>query len=217
MMKTLLLTISVAAIFAAGVVQAAEQHAAAASQVTTGDIKAGEQKASTICIACHGPQGNSLVPIWPKLAGQHPDYIKKQIMDFKAGNRYNVQMTPMAMPLTDQEVADVAAYFSSQKQSGGTADSELTKLGESIYRAGNPTTGVPACSGCHGPAGLGQGLSRFPRLSGQHAGYIKQTLGYFQKQERANDPNGMMRGVTARMTDQEMTAVSQYIQGLAAK
>ncbi len=214
MTKTWLLSVSVAAIFAAGVAQANEP--AVATAALTGDIKAGEQKANTVCMACHGPQGNSLIPIWPKLAGQHPDYIKKQIMDFKAGNRYNVQMTPMAKPLTDQEVADVAAYFSSQKQSGGTADPELAKLGESIYRAGNPVSGVPACSGCHGPAGLGQGLSKFPRLSGQHADYVKQTLGYFQKQERANDPNGMMRGVTARMTAEEIAAVSQYIQGLAA-
>lgn len=180
----------------------------------TADLKAGETKANTICMACHGPQGNSVVPIWPKLAGQHPDYIKKQLTNFKAGERYNVQMTPMAMPLTDQDVIDVAAYFSSQTQTGGTADPTQAKLGESIYRAGNPATGVPACSGCHGPAGLGQGLSKFPRLSGQHADYVKQTLVYFQKQERANDPNGMMRGVAARMTEQEIAAVSQYIQGL---
>lgn len=212
-MKTWLMTVSVAAVLATGVIHASEGHDPAAPAMTA-DPKAGETKANTICIACHGPQGNSVVSIWPKLAGQHPDYIKKQIMDFKAGNRANVQMTPMAMPLTDQEVMDLAAYFSSQTQSGGVANPELAKLGESIYRAGNPTTGVPACSGCHGPAGQGQGISRFPRLSGQHSDYVKQTLGYFQKQERANDPNGMMRGVTARMTEQEIAAVSQYIQGL---
>ncbi len=212
MMKTWLVTVSVAAVLATGVIHAAEGLDPAAPQAA--DPKAGEAKANTICIACHGPQGNSIVPIWPKLAGQHPEYIKKQLMDFKAGNRQNVQMTPMAMPLTAQEVDDLAAYFSAQKQSGGAADPELAKLGESLYRAGNPTTGVPACKGCHGPAGMGQGLSKFPRLSGQHADYVKQTLGYFQKQERANDPNGMMRGVAARMTEQEIAAVSQYIQGL---
>lgn len=212
-MKTWLMTVSVAAVLATGVVQASEGHAPAATNAVP-DLKAGEAKANGICMACHGPQGNSVVPIWPKLAGQHPEYIQKQLTNFKAGERYNVQMTPMAMPLTEQEVIDVAAYFSSQTQTGGAADPELAKLGESLYRAGNPTTGVPACSGCHGPAGMGQGLSKFPRLAGQHADYVKQTLGYFQNQERANDPNGMMRGVAARMTEQEIAAVSQYIQGL---
>jgi cytochrome c553 len=208
MMKTWLMTISAAAALASGTLQAADA-------LKPADAKAGEQKANTICMACHGPQGNSVVPTWPKLAGQHPEYIKKQLMDFKAGNRSNVQMTPMALPLTDQEVIDVAAYFSTQTQSGGAADAELAKVGEQLYRAGNAANGVPACSGCHGPAGAGQGLSKFPRIAGQHASYVKQTLEYFRKGERANDPNGMMRGVTTRMTDQEIAAVSQYIQGLS--
>ncbi|MFD2112498.1 c-type cytochrome [Thiorhodococcus fuscus] len=207
MMKTWLVTISVAAALAGGTIQAAEQ--------LEPNPEAGAAKANSICMACHGPQGNSIVPTWPKLAGQHPEYIKKQLMDFKAGNRYNVQMTPMAMPLTDQEIVDVAAYFSSQDQSGGKADPEAAKLGEKIFRAGNPATGVPACSGCHGPAGMGQGLSKFPRISGQHADYVKQTLGYFRDSERANDPNGMMRTVAAKMSDAEIAAVSQYVQGLS--
>lgn len=179
-----------------------------------GDPKAGEAKASTICMACHGPQGNSLVPLWPKLAGQHPEYIKKQLMDFKAGHRANEQMTPMAMPLTDQEVLDLAAYYAQQPRPTGVADPTLAKLGESIYRWGNPETGVPACSGCHGPAGQGQSLAKFPQISGQHADYTKQTLTHFRDALRANDPNGMMRGVAARMTDKEIAAVAQYIQGL---
>ncbi|MBN2885968.1 MAG: cytochrome c4 [Chromatiaceae bacterium] len=211
MMKTWLMTISVAAAVMAGAAQASE-HTSEAPKV--GDPAAGEAKVNSICQACHGPQGNSIVPTWPKLAGQHPEYIIKQLTNFRQGDRYNEQMTPMAMPLTDQEVLDVAAYLSTQQQSGGMADPELAKLGESIYRMGNPQTGVPACSGCHGPAGMGQGLSKFPRLAGQHAAYIEQTLGYFRSQERNNDPNAMMRGVTARMTDQEMAAVAQYIQGL---
>ncbi|WP_043751626.1 c-type cytochrome [Imhoffiella purpurea] len=206
MKKTWLITISVAAALAGGAVQAAEQ--------LEPNVEAGEAKVNGICMACHGPQGNSIVTTWPKLAGQHEEYIKKQLADFKAGNRYNVQMTPMAMPLTEQEVVDVAAYLSTQTQTGGQADPEAVKLGEKIYRAGNPETGVPACSGCHGPAGMGQGLSKFPRLSGQHADYVKQTLGLFRDQERENDPNGMMRGVASKMTDAEMAAVSQYVQGL---
>ena len=124
-------------------------------------------------------------------------------------------MSPMAAPLTEQEVLDLAAYYSSQTQTGGTADPALAELGERIYRAGNPVTGVPACAGCHGPAGMGMGLARFPRISGQHADYAKQTLTYFRDGTRANDPNGMMRGVAARLTNDEIAASSQYIQGLS--
>jgi cytochrome c553 len=185
-----------------------------APSMPSGDPKAGEAKAGTICLACHGPQGNSIVPAWPKLAGQHPGYVYKQLMDFKAGNRENAQMSPMAAPLTEQEMRDLAAYYASQIQTGGAADPALAQLGQKIFRAGNPESGVPACSGCHGPAGMGMGLAKFPRISGQHADYTKQTLTYFRDGTRANDPNGMMRGVAARMTDKEIAAVSQYLQGL---
>ncbi|NCA68751.1 MAG: cytochrome c4 [Sphingobacteriia bacterium] len=203
MTKNWLISISVAMALVSGAAQAA------------GDPTAGEAKANTICMACHGPQGNSIIPLWPKLAGQHPDYIKKQLMDFKAGHRANEQMTPMAMPLTDQEVLDLAAYFSSQPKTIGTADPAVASLGESIYRWGNPETGVPACSGCHGPAGQGQSLAKFPLIAGQHADYTKQTLTHFREGLRANDPNGMMRGAAARISDKEIEAVAQYIQGLS--
>lgn len=203
MAKNWLIPVSVATMLASGPI-----HAAA------GDPQAGEAKANGICLACHGPQGNSIVPLWPKLAGQHPEYIYKQLMDFKAGRRANEQMTPMAMPLTDQEVADLAAYYAGQAQTPGAADPELAKLGEAVYRSGNPETGVPACAGCHGPAGNGQSLAKFPRIAGQHADYTKQTLTHFRDALRANDPNGMMRGASARLSDQEIEALAQYIQGL---
>lgn len=202
MTKTWLISVSVAAALASGLVQAA------------GDPNAGEAKAGTVCVACHGPQGNSIVPNWPKLAGQHPEYIYKQLMDFKAGNRENAQMSPMAAPLTDEEMRNLAAYYAGQTQSVGAAAPEAAALGEKIFRAGNPETGVPACLGCHGPGGMGVGLAKFPRVSGQHADYTKLTLTNFRDGARANDPNGMMRGVAARMTDQEIAAVAQYIQGL---
>lgn len=208
-----LMTVSAAVLLAGGVSGAS--MASEAATKPAGDPKAGEAKANTICMACHGPQGNAIVPTWPKLAGQHPDYIIKQLMDFKAGNRENAQMSPMAAPLTDQEVLDMAAYYSSQTQAGGAADPALADAGARLYRAGTATSGVPACSGCHGPAGMGNNLARFPRISGQHADYTKQTLTYFRDGTRANDPNGMMRGVAARMTDQEIAAVSQYVQGLS--
>jgi len=181
-----------------------------------GDAEKGKEKANQICQACHGLDGNGIPgqPVWPKLAGQHPRYIYKQLMNFKNNERYNVQMTPMAMPLTEEDVKNVAAYYSSLEQTPGTADAELVKKGEQIYRAGNPATGVPACSGCHGPAGIGSNLAKFPRISGQHSEYIAQTLQYFRSQERANDPNGMMRGVAANMTDDEIEAVASYVEGL---
>ena len=200
-MKTWLITLAAATAFVCGPVQA------------SGDAKAGEAK-SAACLACHGPMGNSVVPMWPKLAGQHPEYLQKQLMDFKANNRVNEQMTPMALPLSDQDMADLAAYFASQQQSPGAPGSDAAGLGERLYRGGNASSGVPACTGCHGPQGLGMGLAKFPRISGQHAQYVEQTLKHFRDGVRQNDTNAMMRGVAARMTDQEITAVSQYLQGI---
>lgn len=181
-----------------------------------GDAAKGKEKAGQICHACHGLDGNGVPgqPVWPKLAGQHPDYIYKQLNNFKNNERYNVQMSPMAQPLTDEEMRNLAAYYSSQQQSGGQAKADAVRLGEQIYRVGNARSGVPACTGCHGPAGLGNNLAKFPRLSGQYAEYIAQTLKLFRAGERKNDPNGMMRGVAAALTDEEIAAVAQYIQGL---
>jgi cytochrome c553 len=155
--------------------------------------------------------------MWPKLAGQQARYIVKELNDFKSGARVNAQMSPQAAPLSEQDMLDLAAYFSSQQQSGGTADPKAAKLGAKLYRAGDAATGVPACSGCHTPTGGGLGLAKFPRLSGQHAQYVEQTLKYFRAGERANDPNGMMRGVAVNLTDKQIVALAQYVQGLAAK
>ena len=179
-----------------------------------GDAAAGEAK-SAVCMACHGPGGNSLVPTWPKLAGQHPEYLYKQLMDFKMQNRVNEQMSPQVLALNEQDFVDLAAYFAAQTQSEGTADPATVALGERIWRGGNPATGVPACTGCHGPAGRGVGPAKFPRVSGQHAAYTESTLKHFRDSVRANDPNGMMRGAAARMTDKEITAVAQFLQGLS--
>lgn len=200
-MKNWLITVSVATALLSGGANAA------------GDPTAGEAKAA-VCLACHGPAGNSIMPAWPKLAGQHPEYVYKQLMDFKGGARVNDQMSPQVLVLNEQDFNDLAAYFARQQQSPGAADPAVAALGERLYRGGNAANGVAACSGCHGPAGGGAGLAKFPRLSGQHATYVDQTLKYFRAGTRANDPNGMMRGVAARMTDQEIAAVSQYIQGL---
>lgn len=181
-----------------------------------GNPEKGKEKASQICQACHGLDGNGVAgqPVWPKLAGQHPRYIYKQLTNFKAQERWNALMGPMAMPLTEEEMRNLAAYYSTLNQTPGVAKPELVELGEKIFRAGNPETGVPACSGCHGPAGLGSNLARFPRIAGQYAEYTDQTLKYFRAAERANDPNAMMRGVAARLSDQEIAAVAAYVQGL---
>ena len=196
-----LVTVSIISVFAAGVAQAA------------GDVAAGKAKSAT-CLACHGPDGNSPNPIWPKLAGQHPVYILKQLQAFKSGERKNDLMAPMAKPLTDTEMGNLAAYFSNQKQSNGTAAADKVELGEKIYRSGNAANGVAPCIGCHGPSGFGNPAAQFPRISGQHAAYAEKALKDFRGQVRTNDMQKMMQGVTAKMSDKEIAAVAQYIQGL---
>ncbi len=200
-MKKALLIASFVAMAAVGVAQAA------------GNAAAGKTK-SAACAACHGADGNSGVnPLWPKLAGQHPKYIKKQLHDFKAGKRKDGTMAPMAAPLNDQDIENLAAYFSSQKRTIGAAAKDKVALGEKVYRAGG-SNGAPACSGCHGPAGGGNGAANFPSLSGQSAAYVAKQLKDFRSGARNNDMNGMMAGVAAKLTDAEIDAVSQYVQGL---
>jgi cytochrome c553 len=215
-MKTPLISaLAAAALLTAGTTLASSGSGSAEIGIG-GDPEKGKEKANQICQACHGMDGNGIPgqPVWPKLAGQHPRYIYKQLMNFKNNERYNVQMSPMAMPLTEEEVRNLAAYYATLEQSTGTAEAELVAKGEKIYRAGNPETGVPACSGCHGPAGLGSNLAKFPRIAGQHSEYTAQTLQYFRSHERANDPNAMMRGVAANLTDEEIQAVAAYVEGL---
>ena len=201
-MNKWLVTASIALAFAVSGVQAA------------GNADEGK-KQSAVCAGCHGPDGNSGInPVWPKLAGQHPAYIEKQLKDFKSGARKNDLMSPMAAPLTDQAMADLAAYFSSQTRNIGAAAADQVKAGEKIYRAGNADTGVAACMACHGPTGAGNPLAVFPSLSGQNAAYVEKTLKDFRSGARSNDTAGMMQGVVQRMTDAEIAAVAQYIQGL---
>ena len=179
-----------------------------------GDAAAGKVK-SAVCAACHGADGNSGAnPLWPKLAEQHPEYIIKQLHDFKDNKRTDQTMAPMAAPLTEKEMQDLAAYFSSQKRAIGKAAADKVAEGEQIYRAGDGVRGVPPCSGCHGPAGAGNGPAKFPSLSGQSAAYVAKQLKAFRDGTRTNDLNGMMKGVTAMMNDRQIEAVSQYVQGL---
>ncbi len=186
---------------------------AATTSLAAGDAAAGKTKAAA-CAACHGADGNSANPEWPKLAGQHAPYLVKQLANFKAGDRNNAMMAPMAAPLSEQDMADIAAFFTSQTQAEGKADPALVAAGEKLFRGGNATTGVAACMGCHGPNGMGNPLANFPRLSGQHAAYTVNQLKTFRSGERANDAGKMMQNIAARMTDAEMQAVASYIEGL---
>ncbi len=183
------------------------------TSLAAGDAVAGKTKASS-CAACHGADGNSANPEWPKLAGQHATYLVKQLSNFKAGERNNAMMAPMAAPLSEQDMADISAFLASQTQTGGKADPALVAAGEKLFRGGNATTGVAACMGCHSPNGMGNPLANFPRLSGQHAAYTVNQLKTFRSGERANDAGKMMQNIAARMTDAEMLAVAAYIEGL---
>jgi len=178
-----------------------------------GDAVAGAKKAQT-CAACHGMDGNSSNPIWPSLAGQHAEYILKQLQDFKNNKRENAQMSPMAVNLGEQDMQDLAAYFSTQKIKPHAADPALIESGQKIYRAGNSDTGVPACMACHGPAGRGNPAAVYPAVGGQYAAYLHAQLKAFRADQRTNDPNEVMRTIVDRMTDDEIKAVSDYLQGL---
>jgi cytochrome c553 len=177
-----------------------------------GDAAAGKGK-SNVCVACHGADGNSTNPQWPKLAGQVPDYIVTQLQNFKQGKRHNPLMAPIAQGLSEQDMLDLAAYFSSQElEMTGATDAGLAKQGERLYRGGNADSEIAACMGCHGPTGHGI-PPRFPRLSGQHAAYTKQQLLAFKDGKRVSDGD-IMTSIAFRMSEQEIDALAQYISGL---
>lgn len=186
-----------------------------ASQATLaqGDAAAGQAK-SALCATCHGVDGNSELSINPKIAGQNASYIVKQLQDFKSGARVGPTMAAMVAALSDEDMADIAAWYASQEATVGGADPEALELGASIYRAGNKDLTVAACSACHGPAGKGNGPAGFPALGGQHVEYTLLQLEQFRSGERANDPSGMMRTVVERLTDKELEALASYLAGL---
>lgn len=183
------------------------------------DLAKGQTIASQVCAACHGADGNSPTPANPHLAGQVSEYLEKQLRNFKAAagkkpDRDNAIMAGMVANLSPADMRDVAAYFASRKPNGGVSRSrELVFKGQKLYRAGNPVTGLPACAGCHGPAGAGL-PAQYPRLAGQYAEYTVAQLKAFHDSRRANDTNRMMRAIAAKMSDEEMRAVSDYIAGL---
>ncbi|QJD71786.1 cytochrome c [Marinobacterium sp. LSUCC0821] len=169
---------------------------------------------TAVCAGCHGPDGNSMVPTFPKLAGQGERYLLKQLNDIKSGARAIPEMTGLLDKMSADDLAAISAHYAGKKMQGGQADPALVELGQKIYRAGNEKSGVSACTACHGPAGKGVDSAAFPALAGQHAAYVESSLVKFSKGQRANDPNAMMRTVAAAMKESEMKAVSAYIQGL---
>lgn len=179
-----------------------------------GNKEAGQAKSAT-CMACHGMEGNSANPEWPSLAGQHASYVAKQLKHFKASERSNPLMSPMAMMLAEQDVEDLAAYYASTSpRPTGEVEPSKVKLGERLYRSGKPAAGVPACAGCHGPTGAGNPGAAYPRIGGQHAVYAATQLRAYKSGARATDPNAMMRTITAKLSEQEIDAVASYLQGL---
>ena len=190
-----------------------------AHKAPMGDAARGKEIATTVCAACHGADGNSLIPINPTLAGQSYDYLLKQMTNFKAVDgqpalRANAVMGGMIAPYDLSQMRDLAAYFAAQTAKPGAAKNEATvKLGQTIYRRGISNKGLPSCASCHGPTGAGI-PAQYPRVSGQHADYAEAQLKAFREGTRANDPARIMRTIALKMTDPEIKAVTDYMAGL---
>lgn len=181
-----------------------------------GDAEAGKQKAA-VCAACHGMDGNSTVAQWPKIAAQHEAYMVRHVTLIREGARMVPEMMGIASTLSDQDIEDLAAYFAVQSITPGAADPALVAVGERIYRAGNPKTGVPACMSCHGPTGQGNPLSGYPVLAGQHALYTANMLTKYKDGTHWGEDDAasnVMVGVASPLTTAEIQAVASYIQGL---
>ena len=178
-----------------------------------GDAAAGQAK-SALCGSCHGVDGNSLMAMNPKLAGQSARYMVKQLQEFKSGARESAIMSSMVLSLSDQDMEDIAAWYSSQQPTIQGANPESIELAERLYRGGNSEIAVAACSACHSPTGKGNAPAGFPLLSGQHAEYTLQQLKNFRSGARQNDGSAMMRTVVERLTDKELEALASYVSGL---
>ena len=193
--------------------------ATAAEPPLAGDAAAGAAKAA-VCGACHGPTGNSVNPEWPNLAGQGHEYTALQLRLLKAGVRIAPTMAPMALPLGDQDIADLAAHFEKQVPAGLEADAALWQAGERLFRGGDAGRAIPACSGCHGPTGRGNGPAHWPQIHGQHALYTSSQLKNFASRTRyvataAAPPQAeIMSDIAQRLSDADVKALAAYLQGL---
>lgn len=194
--------------------------AAAFPVAAAGDPSAGKAKAAA-CTACHGPDGNSLSTEWPKLAGQNAAYLVKQLGDFKSGRRVNQIMNPMAQPLSTKDIEDIAAYFASGKPQPASGAAASIALGKQIYEGGRHRPAVIACKGCHSPNGAGNGdVAKMmsapmaviaPAIGSQHSAYVLRQLQAYRSAQRTNDVGGIMRDISSRLTEEELTAVAEYV------
>lgn len=181
-----------------------------------GNPIAGKTK-SAVCATCHGLDGNSTNSAWPKIAGLTPRYFISQLIEFQKGDkgtRYEPTMYAMTQNLTAQDMADLAAYYATQTMTIGATPADKVQLGQSLYRGGNLADGTPACAACHGATGVGNSLANFPRLSGQNSDYVISALHKFANNERSNDPNAIMRQISAKLNEKEIEAVANYVAGL---
>ena len=209
-----LTTFLIAASLAAAAVStyAAEGAKPAPAVVAKPDLAKGEASYATVCVACHAADGNSAIPANPKLSQQHPEYLVKQLHEFKSGKRANAIMAGFASTLSDDDMRNIAYWLNSQPaKTGFSKDKEMVALGERIYRGGIADRQVPACAGCHSPNGAGI-PAQYPRLSGQHADYTAAQLTSCRDGIRKN--NLQMTQVSAKLNDREIKAVSDYIAGL---
>lgn len=212
-MKFLTAFLIAASLAAAAVsTSAAEGAKPAPAVVAKPDLAKGEASYATVCVACHAADGNSAIPANPKLSQQHPEYLVKQLHEFKSGKRANAIMAGFASTLSDDDMRNIAYWLNSQPaKTGFSKDKEMVALGERIYRGGIADRQVPACAGCHSPNGAGI-PAQYPRLSGQHADYTAAQLTSFRDGIRKN--NLQMTQVSAKLNDREIKAVSDYIAGL---
>jgi cytochrome c553 len=207
-------------------VSAADEAAAnaASTGALVGSVEAGTNKVG-VCIACHGPNGNSVNPEWPNLAGQNAVYIREQLDMFKAKKRNNPVMQPIIDPLSEQDFADVAAFFAAQTPAGLEADPSYWKAGETLYKSGDVSRNIPACAACHGPAGQGNAGAGFPALRAQHSVYtVKQLQDYLTKNRYRDATNpekvnatrnsAMMTTIASRLTPEDIRNLASYVQGL---
>jgi cytochrome c553 len=188
---------------------------ALADGLVDGSLEAGKTKAIR-CGACHGPDGNSVNPQWPSIAGQHAPYIVRQLEAFQNGERTNILMSSQAMTLTEQDMKDVAVFFAAQPAAAkSVADPGLVEKGEALYRGGDKESGAAACLTCHGPTGRGNPAARYPLLRGQHATYIAATLREYANETRKSDgTTRIMRDIAKRLSEDDIVAVAAYVQGL---
>lgn len=184
-----------------------------ASLSADGSADEGQNKATT-CLACHGVGGNSTNPEWPNLAGQHAQYIVKQLQAFKSGERKDPLMSPMAAGLSEDDMADLAAYYSARTPTGLEADPAKLSQGQRLYRGGDANKSIAACAACHGPTGHGNPTALYPSIAGQHATYVARQLRAYRSGARETDPNQMMRNVSHDLSDEQIDAVASFVQGL---